>query len=110
MLLHEVLKKAPTPFRIFPDFLFQCRYRHNASVGYCEGSADRNSQGEPFDVAVKFLREKECGLQCRVHQIMLFDRNENGLETHCHLQFGRAPRWLPSLVHTASELDREQPD
>src|SRR5437773_1526354 len=58
-------------------------------IGYCEDSGNLNAQGEPFDVAVKFPREKESGLQCRVHEIMLFDLNENGLESHGELQFLR---------------------
>src|SRR5262245_29420299 len=53
------------------------RYAH---VAYCDDSRNLNAQGEPFDVAVKFPREKESGLQCRVREIILFDRNENGLE------------------------------
>src|SRR5262249_22672260 len=89
MLLHEVLEKAATSLLIFRNVLFQCRYRHSAHVAYCEDSGNLNAQGEPFDVAVKFPREKEGGLQCRVHEIMLFDRNENGLETHGDLQFVR---------------------
>ena len=92
MLLHEVLEKAPAPFLIFRDFLLKRGYRHSAYVACCEGSRYRNSQGKSFDVAVKFPREKECGLQCRVHEIMLFDRNENGLETHSDLQFERLLR------------------
>src|SRR6266851_9926914 len=104
MLLHEVLEKAAASFLIFHGVLFQCRYRHSAHIGYCEDSGNLNTQGEPFDVAVKFPREKESGLQCRVHEIMLFDRNENGLEPHGDLQFvrtlsvcaqvGRRPRRL----------------
>src|SRR5215472_4307737 len=87
MLLHEVLEKAAALFLVFRDVLFKCRYRHSAHVAYCEDSGNLDPQGEPFDVAVKFPREKESGLQCRVHEIMLFDRNENGLETHDDLQF-----------------------
>src|SRR5262249_9201705 len=86
MLLHEVLEKAAVSFLVFRDVLFQCRYRHRARVGDCEGNGNLSAQGEPFDVAVKFSREKESGLQCRVHEIMLFDRNENALETHDDLQ------------------------
>src|SRR5215831_19782922 len=98
MLLHEVLEKAATSLLIFRNVLFQCRYRHSAHVGYCEDSGNLRVQGEPFDVAVKFPREKERSFQCRVHEIMLFDRNENGLETHGNLQFERisspgAHRW-----------------
>src|SRR5262245_22785118 len=75
--------------KIFRDVLIQCRYRHTAHVAYCDDSGKLDAQGEPFDVAVKFPREKESGLQCRVREIMLFDRNENGLETHGDLQFVR---------------------
>src|SRR5215813_11487058 len=89
MLLHEVLEKAAALFLIFRDVLFPSRYRHSARVGYCEYSGNLDPQGEPFDVAVKFPREKESGLQCRVHETMLFDRNENGLEAHGDLQFVR---------------------
>src|SRR5215216_5182472 len=85
MLSHEVLEKAPAPFLMFRDFLPQFR-RRSDYVAYCEGSRDRDLQVEPFDVAVKFPCEKEGGLQYRVREIMLFDRNENGLETH-----GRSP-------------------
>ena len=72
---------------VWSNVLFQCRYRHSAHVAHCEESGNLNAQGEPFDVAVKFPREKESSLQCRVHEIMLFDRNENSLETHDDLQF-----------------------
>src|SRR5262249_24470237 len=92
MLLHEVLEKAAVSFLVFRDVLFQCRYRHRARVGDCEGNGNLSAQGDPFDVAVKFSREKESGLQCRVHEIMLFDRNENALETHDDLQsLGTSP-------------------
>src|SRR5262245_5143966 len=90
MLLHEVLENAPSSFLTFLDVRFPSRYRHSARVGYCEYSGNLDPQGEPFDVAVKFPREKESGLQCRVHETMLFDRNENGLEAHGDLQFVRA--------------------
>src|SRR5262250_497484 len=90
MLLREVLEKAAALFLVFRDVLFKCRYRHSAHVAYCEDSGNLDPQGEPFAVAVKFPREKESGLQCRVHEIMLFDRNENGLEAHGDLQFVRA--------------------
>src|SRR5262245_65813938 len=80
MLLHEVLEKAAASFLVFRDVLFKRRYRHSAHVAYCDDSRNLNAQGEPFDVAVKFPREKESGLQCRVREIILFDRNENGLE------------------------------
>src|SRR4029453_14456587 len=94
MLLHEVLEKAPAAFLVFRDFLLQCR-RQNPYLPYCEGSRDRNSQGEPFDAAVKFPREKECGLQCRVREIMLFDWSENRPETQADIQFERL-FWAPS--------------
>jgi hypothetical protein len=92
MLLHEVLEKAAASFLIFRDILLKRRYRHGAYVADCEDSGNLNAQGEPFDVAVKFSREKERGLQRRVHEIMLFDRNENGLETHGDLQCERLLR------------------
>src|SRR4029077_16048571 len=57
---------------------------------YCEHSGELDAQGEAFDVAVKLAREKKSGLQCRVHEIVLFDRNENGLETHGDLPFVRS--------------------
>src|SRR5262249_20264933 len=86
MLLHEVLEKAAASFLMFRDVLLQCRYRHSAGVGDCESSGNLTAQREPFDVAVKFPREQESGLQGRVHEIMLFGRNENCLETHDDLQ------------------------
>src|SRR5215467_11995183 len=93
MLLHEVLEKGAVSILVFRDVLFQCRYRHRARVGDCEGNGNLSAQGEPFDVAVKFSREKESGLQCRVHEIMLFDRNENALDTQDKLQsVGTSPR------------------
>src|SRR5260221_8986795 len=104
MLLHEVLEKAAASFLIFRDVLFQCRYRHSAHVAYCEDSGNLNAQGEPFDVAVKFPREKEGGLQCRVQEIMLFDRNENGLEAHGDL--GATPETSRCFTHHHSESDR----
>src|SRR5437016_13350896 len=100
MLLHEVLEKAAASFLIFRDVLFQCRYWHSAHIGYCDDSGNLNAQGEPFDVAVKFPREKESGLQCRVREIMLFDRNENGLETHGDIQMERR------CAHTARASER----
>src|SRR5215212_8978235 len=81
MLLHEALEKTPASFLMFRDFLLQYR-RQSAFGADCEGSRTRSSQGEPFDVAVKFPCEKEGGIQYRVREIMLFDRNEDGLETH----------------------------
>jgi hypothetical protein len=38
--------------------------------------------GPAADVTVKLLRQTERGFQCRVHEIMLFDGNKNGSETH----------------------------
>src|SRR5262245_29683641 len=72
---------ATDVFLMFRDFVLQCR-RQSAYLAYCEDSRDRNSQGEPFDIAVKPPRENERGLQCRVHETMLVNRNENGFETH----------------------------
>src|SRR6516165_7184582 len=89
MRLHEVLEKAAAALLVFHDVLFQRRYRHGAYVAYGEDRGELHAQGEPFDVAVEFAREQERGLQCRVHEIMLLDRNENGLETHGDLPFVR---------------------
>src|SRR5262249_1373343 len=86
MLLHEVLEQAPAPFLMFRDFLLQC-WRQSACLAYREDSRDRDSQSEPFDVAVKLQSEKDCGLQCRVREIMLLDWSENRLETHGDIQF-----------------------
>src|SRR5262249_267724 len=83
----SVLEKAAASFLVFRDVLVQCRYRHSAHVAYCENSGNLNAQGEPFDVAVKLPREKDCGLQCRVLEIMLFDGSENRLETDDDIQF-----------------------
>src|SRR5215831_15238938 len=82
MRLHEVLEQAAAALFMFRDVLLQCRDRHGADVADCEHRGELDAQGEPFDVAVEFAREQERGLQCRVHEIMLLDRNENGLETH----------------------------
>jgi hypothetical protein len=81
MLLHEVFEKAPAAFLMFRDFLLQCR-RQSAYLAYCEDSRDRDSQRKPFNIAVKTPRENERRLQCRVHETMLINRNENGFETH----------------------------
>jgi hypothetical protein len=86
VFLHEALEKAPGPFRVVRAFLLQWGYRQSAYVAHCEGSGARNSQSKPFDVTVELPRKKERGFQCRVHEIMLLGRNENGLETH-----GRSP-------------------
>jgi hypothetical protein len=115
MLLHEVLEKAVASFLIFRDVPLERRYRHSVHVAYCEDSGNLNAQGEPFDVAVKFPREKESGLQCRVREIMLFDRNENSLEAHGDLQFvrmphtrtvGATPETSRPFTHHHSERDR----
>src|SRR5215471_3146944 len=82
MRLHEVLEQAAAALFIFRDVLLQCRDRHGADVADGEHRGELDAQGEAFDVAVEFAREHERGLQCRVHEIMLLDRNENGLETH----------------------------
>src|SRR5262245_13048506 len=89
MLLHEFLEESLAPLLVFRDFLSRWRHRHSAHVPDCEGSWDINSQGKPFNVAVKFTRQNECALQRRVHQVMLFDRNENCPEAHGDLQFER---------------------
>src|SRR6266576_2209881 len=90
MLLHKTFEKASAPFLVVHDFLLQCRYRQRTYVAERKGSGNRNSQGEPLDVAVKFLCEKESDAQGRVHEIMLFDRDKNGLETHGNLQSCRS--------------------
>src|SRR5215831_15669946 len=125
---------------MFRDVLLQCRDRHGADVADGEHRGELDAQGEAFDVAVEFAREHERGLQCRVHEIMRLDWNENGLETHGDLlaishscarrrpcaQLGEAldvspfragpageqsaPRSLSSIMPTAGKLDREQPD
>src|SRR5262245_933755 len=82
MLLHECLEQAAAAFLVFLDVLLQCLYRHGAYVAYREGSGDWDSRGEPFDVAVELPPEKKRRLQCRVHDVVGFDRNENALETH----------------------------
>src|SRR5215468_2237192 len=89
MRLHEVLEQAAAALFMFRDVLFQCRDRYGADVADREHHGELDAQGEPFDVAVEFAREHERGLQCRVHEIMLLDRNENGLETHGDLPFVR---------------------
>src|SRR5499427_6749607 len=136
MRLHEVLEQAAAALRVFHDVLFQRRYRHGADVADGEHRGELDAQGEAFDVAVEFAREQERGLQCRVHEIMLLDRNENGLETHGDLLAisppavragGRGFKTSRRFAHdpTASDrhrgrsllscrqpgkLDREQPD
>src|SRR5262245_23907012 len=89
MRLHEVLEQAAAALRVFHDVLFQRRYRHGAYVADGEDRGELDAQGEPFDVAVEFAREQKRGLQCRVHEIMLLDRHQNGLETHSNLPFAR---------------------
>src|SRR5262245_45509374 len=54
----KFLEKGPAAFLMFRDFLLQYR-RQSSYLAYCEGR-DCNSQGEPFDVAVKLTGEKEC--------------------------------------------------
>src|SRR5262245_55133211 len=82
MLSHEALEQAAAAFLALLDVLFQCLYRHGADVAYREGSGDRNSQGESFDVAVELPGEHDCRLQRRIHEVVVFDRNENALEAH----------------------------
>src|SRR5438445_10955504 len=89
MILHEFLEKGSAPLLVFRDFLSRWRYRHSAYVAHCKGSGDINSQGKPFDVAVKFPREEQRSLQCRIHEVMLLGRNENGLKAHGDLQSER---------------------
>src|SRR5262245_59949483 len=90
MRLHEGLEQAAAALRVFHDVLFQRRYRHGAYVADGEDRGEFDAKGEPFDVAVELAREQERGLQCRVHEIMLLDGNENGLESHGDLPFVRA--------------------
>ena len=47
-----------------------------------------DAQSEPFDITVKLPRQTERGFQCRAHEIMLFDGNKNGSETHDDLPLG----------------------
>src|SRR5262245_63835714 len=82
MLLHEFLEQAAAAFLVVLDVLLQCLYRHGANVADREGCGNWNSQREPFDVAVESPPEQECRLQCRVQEVVLFDRNENALEAH----------------------------
>src|SRR5262249_11693507 len=89
--LDEVFEEAAALLLVFRDVVLQCRYRHGGYVAHCEGGGELDAQGEPFDVAVEFAREQERGLQGRVHAIVLFDRHQNGLETHGDLPFVRAP-------------------
>src|SRR6516162_6422639 len=90
MRLHEVFEEAAASLLVFRDVVLQCRYRHGGYVAHREGGGELNAQGEPFDVAVEFAREQECGLQRRVHATVLFDRHQNGLETHRDLPSVRA--------------------
>src|SRR6516162_316239 len=92
MFLHEALEEAAGLFRIFCNILLQIGYRHSARFGHCMGGGNRSAQSEPFNVTVKLLRQTERGLQCRVHQIMLFDGNKNGSETHDDLPLGFVAR------------------
>ena len=82
MLLHEVLEKAPCTLCIFRNVVLQLGYRHGAHIGHCVGGRERYTQREPFDVTIKLAREKERGLQCRCHKIMLFNGNKNCSELH----------------------------
>src|ERR1700740_1723618 len=82
MLSHEGLEEPAGLFRIFRNILLQFGYCHSGCIVHWVGGGDRNAQSEPFDVTVKLLRQTERGFQCRVHEIMLFDGNKNGSETH----------------------------
>src|SRR5271166_4829944 len=92
MLLHEGLEEAAGLFRIFSNILLQVWCRHSGRISHCVGGRDRNAQSEPFDVTVKLLRQTERGFQCRAHEIMLFDGNKNGSETHDDLPLGFVAR------------------
>src|ERR1700740_1326354 len=92
MLSHEGLEEPAGLFRIFRNILLQFGYCHSGCIGHWEGGGDRNAQSEPFDVTVKLLRQTERGFQCRVHEIMLFDGNKNGSETHDDLALGFVAR------------------
>ena len=84
----------------------------NAGIGTAPASLiakvaeTRTAQGKPFDVAVKHSPQKERGPQCRAHEMMLFDWNENGLETHGDLppptEFARRARACGELRLLAS--------
>src|SRR5262249_47257061 len=91
MLLHEGLEAAVGLFRIFWNFVLQIGHRHSGRIGHCVGRL-RNAQSEPFDVAVKFLRQTERGFQCRAHEFILFDGNKNGSETHDDFPLGFVAR------------------
>jgi hypothetical protein len=107
MFFHEALEESPASFLVFRDVPLQCRYRHSAHVADCERGGNRNSQCEPFDVAVEFPWE-ECSLQARVHEIMVFDRNENGLEAHGDLPFDRVPPLRVEIGRGFSPFARDQ--
>jgi hypothetical protein len=91
-------------FVAFCDFSLQRGYRHSAYVTHCEGSGDRQSQGKPFDVTVELPREKKSGFQCRGDEIMLFDWNKDGLETHGDLQFERVSARRRGLLLASKPL------
>src|ERR1700752_5288849 len=92
MLWHEGLEETASLFRIFCNILLQLGYRQSGRISHCVGGRARSAQSEPFDVTVKFLRQTERGFQSRVHEIMLFDGNKNGSETHDDLPLGFVAR------------------
>jgi len=92
MLLHEGLEEAAGLFRIFCNILFSFGCRHSGRFRRCGGGRVRNPQSKPFDATVKLLRQTERRFQCRAHEIMLFDGNENGSETHDDLPLGFVAR------------------
>jgi hypothetical protein len=92
MLLHEALEEAAGLFRIFCKIVLQIGHRHCGRIGHCVGGRIRNAQSEPFDVTVKLPRQTERSFQCRAHEIMLFDGNKNGSETHDDLPLGFVAR------------------
>ena len=74
---HEVLEQAAASFVIFRDILLKRRYRHGAYVAEREDSGNFNAQGEPFDVAVKFSREKERGLKTELEKNSTTHQNDS---------------------------------
>src|SRR5215471_16223998 len=102
MLLHEAFEQASASFLVVHDLLLQCRYGQRTDVAEREGTGHRNSQGEPFDVTVEFPCKKESDTQARVHQIMLFDRDKDGLEAHGDLQSCRSSPGVREWMDGAS--------
>ena len=80
--------------------------RHSGRIGHCVGGRVRNAQSEPFDVTVKLLRQTERSFQCRAHEIMLFDGNKNGSETHDDLPLGFVARRACSYRYCSDRSKR----